>query len=208
MTREVRTFGTRWSAVMRRGAVLLLATVAGRLAAHPAYLTSATATVGRDGRFCVTVRFDALAFALNDSSDRMPDEPMNALLDGPRAELERRMDEARGHFARHFRVAADGQEVAVAQLRFPGADEVLAWKAEQRRPRLPVLLSAEVSGRLPAGTGRVAFTFPEIIGTIVLTVERPGEEAWTEPLEPGATSRELPVVLSAAARPTAAAGSS
>ncbi len=179
-------------------ALLLLVAAAGRLAAHPAYLNAALATVERDGRFRVTVRFDVLAFALNDASERMPDPPMNALLDGPPADLERHMIEACEHFARHFRLAADGREVAVTDLQFPTVDDVLAWKAANHQPRLPVLLEAAASGRLPAGTTRVAFAFPEIIGTIVLTVERPGEEAWTEPIQAGATSRELVVTLTGA----------
>ena len=196
-------FGARWTTVVRWCAALLFLTATGRIAAHPAYMTSAVATIERDGRFLVTVRFDALAFALNDSSDRMPDEPMNELLDGPRGELERRMHEARGHFTRHFHLVANGREVAITEVRFPTTDDVLAWKAERHQPRLPVLLSAEVSGRLPPDTTHIAFTFPEIIGTIVFTVERPGEEAWTEPLESGAASRELTVALSAATRLTA-----
>jgi hypothetical protein len=183
-----------------RWAVFLLLMAAGwPLAAHPAYLTSAVATIQRDGRFEVRVRFDTLAFALNDTSDRMPDPPMNALLDGPRAELERRMTAARVHFMRHFQLEANGRPVAIAALHFPTTDDVLAWKAANHEPRLPVLLSAEVSGQLPPDTTRIAFSFPEIIGTIVLAVERPGEEAWTGPLEPGATSNELPVALSTTA---------
>ena len=56
-------FGARWTTVVRWCAALLFLTATGRIAAHPAYMTSAVATIERDGRFLVTVRFDALAFA-------------------------------------------------------------------------------------------------------------------------------------------------
>ncbi len=173
----------------------LFAAMIGRLFAHQAYLTSALAKIGHDGHFQITVRFDALAFALNDSAERIPDKPMNDLLDGPTAELARRMSAAREHFARHIHVVADGHDVAIEQLQFPTADDVLLWKTKSREPRLPVLLSAEVSGQLPVGVRQIAVGFPEIIGTIVLTIERPGEEALTEALEAGVQSPEFSVAI-------------
>ena len=193
---------------LRFGAILALALATARAGAHPAYLTSADATVERDGRFHVVLRFDLLAFALNDTSERMPDAPMNALLDGPRADLEHRLTEARGRFSRHFHVSADGAETAIGELKFPTADDALAWKAAGRVPRLPVILGVEARGRLPVRARSVAFRFPEIIGTVVLTVERPGREPYTEPVEPGAVSTILPLALGPGDRVPAATAES
>jgi hypothetical protein len=165
------------------------------LMAHPAYLTAAVAKVQRDGHCTLALTFDALAFALNDSSERVPDAPMNALLDGPQDELGRRMAQARTHFERHFRVEADGRGLPFVCQRFPTVDDVLAWKATPRVLRLPVLLSCEMETQLPADAHTLAFSFPEIIGTVVLTIERPGEEASVEPVAAGAVSTPLVVTV-------------
>ncbi|MBI5382027.1 MAG: HupE/UreJ family protein [Opitutae bacterium] len=125
---------------------------------------------------------------------------MYALLDGPRAELDRRMGEARERFARHFRVRADGQELAGETFAFPTVDEVLQAKDPGRKTRLPVILSAEASGTLPAGTRRIAWRFPEVVGRVIVIVERQGEEAISEPVAEGDFSTEQEITLAAPAQ--------
>lgn len=173
------------------------------LRAHPANLTSALATIQTDGELKLTLNFDVLAYALNDSPYRIPDDAMNALLDGPRPELDRRMQLARGHFRKHFKILVDGRPLAAWQLQFPTTAEVEQWKANGTEPRLPVLLACVVRARLPAGANRVAFQFPDIIDHVVLTVERPDHEPATELVADGAPSSDFPVALApGAARPT------
>lgn len=170
--------------------------------AHPAAVTGAVARVESDGAVHVALTFDALAFALNDTPDRVADADMNALLDGPRAELERRMADARRHFVEHFAVVADGVPGTISRLRFPTAADVQTWGAARPGPRLPVLLSCDVDATISPATRRIAFRFPEVIGSVVLTVERPALEPFTEPVSAGTTSTAL------ALSPSPRAGSS
>lgn len=172
-----------------------LIAAAANLHAHPGYLTSAVAKVQRDGQFTVDLTFDALAFALNDVPERIPDSAMNALLDGPRAELDRQMTAARRRYTMHFQVEADERVLPIEHLSFPNTDDVLRWNAAGKRPRLPVLLTCTVTGHLPRGTRRVAFSFPELIGNVLLVVERPGMEPETESLSAGQPSSALALHL-------------
>ena len=193
----MRFVSSQCSAYFRYGFAVLIALCSVRLVAHPAYLTAAVATIQRDGDFKMTLTFDALAFALNDSVERIPDDAMNALLDGPRSELDQRLQQARVRFLRHFEVLADGHPVAVEQLLFPLADDVLRWNAAAKMPRLPVLLTCEAQGRLPVATQSLVFRFPEIIGSVVLGVERPGVEPFTEAVNAGEASSSLSVRIDA-----------
>jgi hypothetical protein len=158
--------------------------------AHPAYLTVAEATIAADGRFRLTIRFDTLAFALNDTSARIGNEPMEELADGPRETLETALTNAKSRFLHGFRVITDRGPGRVESSEFPGAAQVLAWKATAT-PFLPVVLPVRLSGRLPAGAKSVAFRFPDILMQVILTVERPGEEPAAEAVEAGATSTPL-----------------
>ena len=173
--------------------------------AHPATLTSAEATVEADGRFQVTARFDTLAFALNDTSVRIGNAPMEELLAGPQAVLETRLTEAKGRFLHGFRVVTDRGPGRVDASDFPTAEQVLAWKASTT-PVLPVVLPVRLSGRLPAGASTVAFRFPDVLEQVILTVERPGEEPLAEPVEPGAESTALPIKVTASSPPTPGPG--
>jgi len=106
------------------------------------------------------------------------------------------MAQAKRHFAQHFQILADGHEVAIAPVHFPTEDDVLEWKAAGHVPRLPVLLTVDETGQLPGDARNVAFVFPEIVGPIVLTVERPEVEAYTEPVEAGVPSSAIAVAVS------------
>lgn len=194
--------GTLAASIARFFALALLALLPQRsLEAHPASLTSAIATVEKDGRYTMVLRFDVLAFALNDTPDRVPDEAMNALLDGPVETLRRRMDEARENFAEQFQVLADAQVAAPARIAFPSADDVVRKKEGPGSPRLPILLEAEISGALSPASSGLAFRFPEQIGPVVLSVERPGEEAFAESVPAGDPSTELVLQLSRGEQP-------
>lgn len=166
--------------------------------AHPAYLTVAQAVVGPDGSVQVDMQFDTLAFALNDTSARIGNAPMEALLDEPRAELEAALAEAKDRFAHGFVITTDRGAVTPGSIDFPGAAEVLAWKATTA-PVLPVVLPVRVTGQLPRGASSVKFRFPTLFDQVVLTLERPGEEEVAEPVETGADSQTWPLRLASAA---------
>ena len=160
--------------------------------AHPAYLTAATITVERDGTFHGEVRFDTLAFVLNDTSVRIGNEPMEELLTGPPETLATQLAGARERFAHGFRVETDAGNGAAESADFPDARQVLAWRDEMR-PVLPVVLPIQVSGRVPTGAHTAAFRFPSVLEQVILTVERPDEEPVAEAVEAGKTSTPLPV---------------
>ena len=62
--------------------------------AHPGIFASALVKVEPDGRVTVTLRHDAVAFALDTPSVRVEDEPMYALINGPDAPLVAAFDDA------------------------------------------------------------------------------------------------------------------
>ena len=185
----------------RRLGVALVALAAwwadlGAVAAHPAYLTAAQVTVEPDGRFAAQFRFDLLAYALNDSSARIGNESMEALLAGPRDELEATLDQAKGRLKRGFRVVTDAGGGVVDTISFPDAGQVLEWR-DQNNPVLPVVLPIRLAGRLPPGAKTVAYRFPAVLDQVILTVERPSEEPEAEAVDAGKTSTALPVRLEA-----------
>ena len=168
--------------------------MAGSLPAHPAYLTDARVTIASDGELRLSMRFDTLAFALNDTSARIGNAPMEALLDGPREELEARLTEARDRFVHGLSVSTDHGPWAVKQVDFPMAAAVLSWR-DTNRPVLPVLGEVRLEGKLPFGATSVSFRFPAVLDQVILTVERPGEEPSIEPVAANAASAPLPVKL-------------
>ncbi len=186
-------------------AILMLWGALASAGAHPTCLTAAVATIEPTGEFRLTMQFDTLAFALNDTSARIGNEPMDALLAAPRAEMESRLAGAKRRFGHGLTVTSDQGPASVTAIEFPNAGMVYAWR-DEKKPVLPVVLSATVTGRLPAGAGSVTFRFPAVFDQVILTVERPGEEASTEPVEAGMKSATLPVRLEMATAKPAAPG--
>ena len=160
--------------------------------AHQAYLTVAQATIEPDGGFHLVMQFDTLAFALNDTSARIGNPPMEALLAGQRPALEAALAEAKGRFAHGLTVTTDRGVATLRSIDFPGAAEVSAWK-ESATPVLPVVLPVRVVGQLPPGATSVTFRFPAIFDQVILTLERPGEEPVSEPVETGTFSTAWPL---------------
>src|SRR5262245_11074313 len=170
--------------------------------AHPGHLAAAHVVVESDGHFTVAVNLDVLAFALNDIPSRIDDSDMNALLDGPPDVLQANLEDARQRLLNAFGVLCDGQRADVhAKLsQFPSVADVQCWRTSGPTPRLPVIQQVILEGRLPTTTTTVAFRFPESMGTIVLSVDRPGAEPYSEPLDAGEVSSPLPLKLSQSAR--------
>lgn len=159
---------------------------------HPAYITLAHAVVKADGSCHVTVQFDLLAYALNDTSARIGNEPMEALLKAPPDEVEKLLAEAKERFRHSFTVLTERGPVVPTALRFPTAADLASWRATAGAV-LPVVIPVEVDTTLPAGATTLALRFPGLMAETILTVERPGEDFFTEPVEGGKTSTELPV---------------
>ena len=157
---------------------------------HPANVPSANWKVAADGTFTGRVRFDVVAFATGETPKDADDRAMNALLDGPDSALSAALADAAGRF-RHGFAALPGGEVT--SLAFPTARAVRRFLAGNPVPRLPVMLTATVTGRLAPGARTVAFRYPQQFDTIIQTVEFPYREPDSEPVDPGATSSALAI---------------
>jgi hypothetical protein len=166
--------------------------------AHPATLVAADVQIHRDGGFIIRARFDVLAFALNDTPGRVDDASMNALLDGPGDVLEARLKDASDRFMRGCVVLVNqdrSRVVRAESIEFPTVEAIHRWRDSGIKPRLPVIDQAKLEGHLPAGTQSVEICFPEVMGPVVMTIERPGEEPFSEPIEPGMASSVYPIKL-------------
>ena len=166
----------------------------GRCLAHPASIAAATAKVQADGRFAVQARFDLLAFVLDDTPQRIGDSPMNALLDGPAADLQAHLSEAEGRFRRDFQASGGSGPGVVDSVAFPSVADVQQWRDSGVKPRLPVTMTVTVSGHLPPGASSISLRFPDVLGMIVVTTEFPYREPVSEPVEAGTFSTPLPLI--------------
>lgn len=182
----------------------LLGAGGSRCAAHPASIAAATAKVQPDGHFAVEARFDLLAFVLDDTPQRIGDAPMNALLDGPAADLQAQLGEAETRFRHDFQVSGGTGPGVVDSVGFPSLEDVQKWRDSGIKPRLPVTMTVTVQGHLPPGAASVSFRFPNVLGMIVVTTEFPYREPVSEPVEAGAFSTPLPLTVPLAAPATAA----
>ena len=142
----------------------------------------------------MTMRFDVLAYILNDTSARIGDAPMKALLKSSPALLDQRLAEAGARLLHGVPIITDQGEGAFDSVVFPTAAEVQS-EARSGGPVLPVEMEVELKGKLSAHVHSVSFRFPEVLDQIVLSVERPKEDVFSEPLEAGIASSSLPVRL-------------
>lgn len=169
--------------------VALTLFAASSVRAHPARLASAVAKISRDGHVSVTLTIDLLAFALNDTPQRVSDSDMLALLNGPSDALATQLDDAKDRLL-HGTQLQDGTFDSVT---FPTASAVQQWKSFARP--LPVMMDATLVGRVSLDASAFSLRFPEALGSIVLTVDRPGEEACAVALEGGEWSPAFPLAL-------------
>jgi hypothetical protein len=183
---------TRWLQLVLL--TILLCSIKPALA-HPALFTSAHVYIQRDGRYQLFTSFDLLAFALQKTSLEIGDPPMNALLDGPPATLARKIAEARTNFTYNLKLQTDQGDAVISNLTFPTLKEVNEWKAPEGKPRLPVVASVEVDGRLPDDASQIRFQFPVFLGTVILTVDLPGGAVYDEPIDAGSISSVIALHL-------------
>jgi hypothetical protein len=177
----------------RSGAILalaawLLGTLAAAAGAHPAISAAAVVKVGRGGSVSVDVRLDILAFALNDSPSNVADAPMYELLNGPDAGVDQALTDARARFLKLCVLTADDRPVALQIDDFPTTAAIRQWERQNPERRLPIKMSFAARGVLPDDARFIAFRFPDVLGDVVTTVDRPGQEPEALPLRPGEPS--------------------
>lgn len=111
---------------------------------------------------------------------------MHALLDGPPDDLQRRLDEARDRLKASLKLASGSLEDAV----LPTAGDLRAFANADVNLRLPVMATVQFTARLPEGQP-LSFRFPDVLGTVILTVEQASMEPLSEPVEPGRWSTPI-----------------
>lgn len=169
---------------MRRLLCLLAVLVAQFALSHPADVPSALAKVQAGGAVELRIKFDILSFILDGPPQEIADNAKLSLLSEDREELQARLDEAKGRLSSGF------SGLASPSIAFPTADEVLS-AAQSMGPRpLPLMLPVTVTGQAASS---LSLRFPQTLGTVILTVEMPYQEPYSEPVEPGAFSTPLPI---------------
>ncbi len=186
---------------------LLVAALTGVAFAHPTFPTVAQIRITARGEVFLSLRHDALAFALNDTSANVADPPMYELLQSSDADMTLAFTEARERFDRLFALLVDDQKVPVTIVAFPSTEAVRQWQREFPDHRLPVKMDIDAEGHLVPGTHRVQFRFPEVFGEILISVDRPGREPDILPLAAGETSPVFEVSIAAASDQPAGDGS-
>ncbi|MHB8636979.1 MAG: nuclear transport factor 2 family protein [Fimbriimonadaceae bacterium] len=174
--------------------------------AHPANIPVARAKVQPDGTIELTISFDILAFVLDQTPTTVLDAPMNALLDGPRADLQDRLVDAKEQFVGGFAVTSGAQAGVVDAVAFPNAADIHRVADGGQLPRLPVMMTATLKCHLAPRAGTVAFRFADVLGTVVLSTEFPYQEPLSESVEPGdwSTALHVPTEAEVARRAAAA----
>jgi hypothetical protein len=161
------------------------------VSAHPGFPASALLKVDADGHVIVHVRHDALAFVLNETPANIGDEPMRKLLDAPRANLQKALDEGHARFDSLFVLTADGRRLAIDITGSPTIEQIEAAKRQSNPVRLPLMLDFVAEAQLPASVSAFAVLFPEIMGDVIMTIERPGREPFSIPLRAGEQSPDF-----------------
>jgi hypothetical protein len=183
----------RWALVP--AVVLLLLLAARAVWAHPPVATAALVNIDKDGEVVIHVVHDALAFALNDTSLRIGDREMYALLDGPEEALAAAFADGRERFLAGFHLTADERDVPFEVLQAPDLASMQQWKAEHSRRTLPCKLEFVIRAQVPAGATGIALQFPEILADTLLVVTRSGAEPFSMPLNAGEQSPEIEVSM-------------
>lgn len=206
---------TRWRAVPRwirqtLFALLMLASCVDRADAHPALPTVAIVNVAADGVLTVTLIHDALAYALNDTSARVSDADMLALLRGPEQDLTDAMADAYERLVSGMELAADDRSVVLRIEEAPNIEAIRRWKHEFPSLPLPLKMECVLSASMPAGASRITLRFPAVLSDVLLVIDRPGIEPITLPLAPAERSPAIPIRATpiAGASPAAVNGAS
>lgn len=168
--------------------------------AHPGVSATALVKIEPSGAVTVTLSHDVLAFALDETPQSIADAPMYALLDGPETTLAAALADGRARFEHEFEIRGSGGAAPFRIGEFPDAAAIHAWLADHPDRRLPIKLDIVARAQLPPGCKAMSIRFPEVLGTVIATFDRPGVEPLTVPLNNGERT-EVPIVLGGGERP-------
>jgi hypothetical protein len=176
-------------------AALLAVLFSQEAAAHPAQFTNLQVKVDPAGGFKATVNIDILAFALGIPSANANNEELTALLDGPRAALEKRLADSGNRFRNEVVVRTDAGDAAISSWKFPGLPEVETSLARRLEPRILMPGTISFSGEMPYGAHSLAIRLPYVLGDTVHVFELPEGVCYAEPVAAGAYTSKIDLKL-------------
>lgn len=162
---------------------------------HPPVPTVATVGIDADRSITITILHDALAYALNDTSKRIGDAQMYALLKGPAHDITAACADARQRLAISTKLTAEGVAIPVEVTQSPTLESILEWKTDHPDLRLPCKMEATLTARLPEKARAFTVRFSEILSDVVVIIDRPELESITIPLAPAETSPDIDVSM-------------
>jgi len=194
----------RWRWVRNVAAVVVLMAWTAGVRAHPVVSTVGLVKVTSDGHVQVTIIHDALAFALNDTSARIGDPPMLALVYGPEEDLAAAFADGRERLGSGMRIWVDGKQTEFQVVQAPDLAAARQWKIEHPTRQLPCKMDYVISAELPKGAAKMVLRFPAVLSDVILSVDRPGVEPANLPLGAGEVSPEIDIRMATggAASPT------
>src|SRR4030095_336790 len=100
---------------------------------------------------------------LNDTSLRIGDQEMYALLEGPEQELAAAFADGRERFIAGFHLTAAERDVPFEILQAPDLASMHQWKAEHSGRTLPCKLEFVIRAHVPTGATGISLQFPDIL---------------------------------------------
>ena len=163
--------------------------------AHPARFASAELKIDRNRTVHLSLRFDLLAYMVDDSPERVSDTAMMDVLQASRQSQAQMLADAQGRLARGCLLVTNDGTIRLEATAFPTAAQLPSGFQGARS--LPMMGEAELQGVLPLDCQSTTVRFPEVLGPVVLVVEVPGLEASSIALSPAQTSEPiaLPTVV-------------
>ncbi len=174
---------------------LLWCAVVFSASAHIPAIASVTATVAADGKFTLDLTFDVPPFVLGVTPLAATDDAMNAWLDSPTNALAASLDAAQLQFQKEFAVVTDQGAGSVDKIIFPTIADLKRYEDSVPIVQLPVMLPLSLEGHLPAGAHSVSFRFPDVMGVVAVTVNRPEQEPAALVANSGEITTAIPLKL-------------
>ena len=184
--------GRAWARVLL--AISLLAGVWHTHAwAHPPVGAVANIRVGYEHDLTIELSHDVLAFALNDASVNIPDGPMFELLHSPDDVLGKALADSVSRFKTLCVLTVDGERVPVEVTSSPTLAAVRAEQKARGSYPLPIKLELYAHAQLAPTAKSFRIRLPEMLGEVIVSVERPDQEISALPLKPNETSPDFDI---------------
>jgi hypothetical protein len=165
---------------------------------HPAVSAVAMVQVREGGGLSIAIVHDTLAYVLNDTSSRVSDAQMLALLDSPEPTLDAALTDARSRFEHSFTLEADGKPLPYIVKEAPDLPGIKQWLIENPGRPLPCKLEYYLEGQLPLTCRSLRLKLPAVMGDMVVNFDHIGREPVFVPAPAGEWSPAFDISLGAA----------